>query len=258
MLIVLSPAKKLDFSSFDSPLTSSEIAFPEASQRLVETLSKFSTAKLETLYSASKNIAELNRQRFQEWEYPFAKDVSQQAIFAFDGDVYAGLEARTLNKTQLNYAQKNLRILSGLYGVLKPSDEILPYRLEMGSKLKVKSANNLYAYWKESVTESLNKDLSKGAKNDWVLDLASKEYSKVIDRKLLSKPLVTPVFKDYKNGNYKIISFFAKKARGLMAQYVIKNKVKNIDQLQKFDLDGYYYVAESSTEQEPVFHRDAN
>ena len=190
-----------------------------------------------------------------DWEFPFKEKQSCQAIFAFNGDVYLGLDAKSFTKPELNYAQKKIRILSGLYGVLRPSDAILPYRLEMGSKVSIGNSKSLYQFWQNRVTEEILKEL--GEKNNYILDLASKEYSKVLHKKALSKPVITPVFKDYKNGTYKIISFFAKKARGLMANYVIRNRVTTLEQLQQFSLDSYYFVPELSSELSPVFHRDA-
>ena len=206
--------------------------------------------------SISDDLAQLNSERYANWEgKKELSSTSKQALFAFTGDVYQGLDAKTLSKSSVEYAQDHLVILSGLYGALKPLDLIEPYRLEMGTKLKVGRPNNLYEFWGSQPTELINLQL-KNQHEKSIINLASNEYFKVIDLKKLDGELISPVFKDAKNGNYKIISFFAKKARGLMSRYIIENKIAHADELQGFDLEGYRYNSEMSTAEKPVFTRE--
>jgi cytoplasmic iron level regulating protein YaaA (DUF328/UPF0246 family) len=198
----------------------------------------------------SETLPKLNQQRFKDWETPFTLDNAKQAVLAFTGDVYDGLDATSLKKADLNFAQNHLRILSGLYGLLKPLDLIQPYRLEMGRPLETRGAKNLYEFWRETVTEELN-----NTKGDLLVNLASNEYFKAIDKKMLNKEIISPVFKDEKNGTYKIISFFAKKARGSMARFIIENRIKETDELLNFAENGYAYNAELSKPAAPVFTR---
>lgn len=200
----------------------------------------------------SEKIGDLNAQRFQDWTPPFKKSNAKAALFAFKGDVYVGLDAETLSSEQLNYAQDHLRLLSGLYGVLKPLDLIQPYRLEMGTKLKNNRGKNLYEFWGSTLTESINQELKD---DDLIINLASQEYFKSLKKKDLRANLISPEFKDYKNGQYKVISFFAKKARGMMARYLIEKKVGDLKGLIKFNTDGYKYSSEHSKEDQPVFIR---
>jgi cytoplasmic iron level regulating protein YaaA (DUF328/UPF0246 family) len=202
----------------------------------------------------SDKLAGLNAARFGSWSQPFDQDNAKQAVLAFNGDVYTGLDAQSFNQADFEYAQANFRILSGLYGLLKPLDLMQPYRLEMGTKLSNSRGKNLYEFWGSVITNSLNEQL---AANDQAIlvNLASNEYFKSVKKRELNGEIIAPVFKDQKNGQYKVISFFAKKARGLMARYLIQNQVTNIDELIKFDLGGYEYNADLSKPDAPVFTR---
>lgn len=202
--------------------------------------------------TVSKNIADLNVQRFQNWEPPFTNANAKSALFAFRGDVYVGLDADTLNSTQLNYAQQHLRLLSGLYGLLKPLDLIQPYRLEMGTKLKNPRGNNLYDFWGERLNQAIHRELKE---SDLIINLASQEYFKVLQKHPLKGTLISPEFKDWKNGQYKVISFFAKKARGMMARYLIENKITTLKGLQSFNVSGYQFSKAHSQDRQPVFIR---
>ncbi|WP_111708036.1 peroxide stress protein YaaA [Lutibacter citreus] len=252
MKIVISPAKSLDFeTTVPTSVYTEGIFLPEA-EKLNKVLKKKSPKVLSKLMSISANLGELNWQRNQDWQLPFTKENAKQAIFAFKGDVYIGLDAYSLSEVQLEQLQQKLRILSGQYGLLKPLDLMQPYRLEMGTKLKVGVKDNLYQYWGSTVTEALNKELTK---NEVFVNLASNEYFKVIKTKLLNAEVITPVFKDYKNGKLKIISFFAKKARGLMVRYIIDNNIENTQDLKGFNYEGYAFDSNLSTEKELVFTR---
>ncbi|MCL4162922.1 UNVERIFIED_CONTAM: hypothetical protein GTU68_060646 [Idotea baltica] len=202
----------------------------------------------------SPKLAELNVERYHTWSRPFKPANAKQAILAFKGDVYTGLEADTFTEKQLEYAQEHLRILSGLYGVLRPLDLIQPYRLEMGIKLANDGGKNLYEFWDKRITKNINKQLQV-TNSKYLLNLASSEYFKSIDSKSIDAEIVAPVFKDWKNDQYKLISFFAKKARGSMSAWVIRNKVKTLKKLSQFDADGYSYSAEHSEDLKPVFLR---
>ena len=204
--------------------------------------------------SLSDKLGALNYERFQEWETPFTKSNSKQAILAFKGDVYQGLDAESLSETELIWAQKHVRILSGLYGILKPMDLMQPYRLEMGTKFATKRGQNLYDFWNSIITEELNKNFSSDNTN--LLNLASNEYFKSINVSELKANVISPVFMDKKNGKYKIISFFAKKARGLMTRYVIKNRIEDITDIQNFEEGGYFFSEAMSEDNKPVFCRD--
>lgn len=249
MIITLSPSKSMDMEA-TKVADFSQAVFLDRSQKLVSKARKFSKIELMEFMAISENLAELNRQRFKDWKPPFSLENAKQAVLAFTGDVYDGLDATTLKKRDLTFAQNHLRILSGLYGLLKPMDLIQPYRLEMGRPLQTRGAKNLYEFWKATVTEELN-----STKGDLLINLASNEYFKAIDKRTLDKEIVSPVFKDEKNGKYKIISFFAKKARGTMARYIIENRLKNADDLQGFTEGGYCYNADLSSPTEPVFTR---
>jgi len=232
----------------------SQPGFLDDSASLVKSLRRYRKGKLGELMSISQPLAELNVERFKTWEPPFDADNARPAIQAFRGDVYVGLDADTLNKRDLQFAQKHLRILSGLYGVLKPLDLIQAYRLEMGTSLKTRKGKNLYDFWGNRITDSLNEELA-GFKLPAVINLASNEYFKSVKPSLLTAPLVSPVFKDEKNGKYKIISFFAKKARGAMARNLIQTRAKSLDSVLEFSELGYAYSPEESSENQPVFLR---
>ena len=200
----------------------------------------------------SSNLAELNWQRNQDWKLPFTPENARQAIYAFKGDVFIGLDAYTLNENQINQLQSKLRILSGQYGLLKPLDLIQPYRLEMGTKLKIVTKKDLYQFWDKKITNQLNEEL---ADNDVFINLASNEYFKVIKSNFLNSKIITPVFKDYKGGKLKMISFFAKKARGLMVRYIIDNSIENVEDLKGFNYEGYRFDENLSSNNELVFTR---
>ncbi|MDT8428057.1 MAG: peroxide stress protein YaaA [Pseudomonadales bacterium] len=261
MIIVLSPAKSLDFETpLDRHVRPDRFTQPvllEQASTLVTTMRQKSPEDLSELMNISPALAELNVQRFANWHTPFDTDNARPALFAFTGDVYTGLQARSLSSRDLAFAQKHLRILSGLYGCLKPLDLIQAYRLEMGTALKQGSQQSLYAFWGQTITAQLNQDLAQ-EKSGLLVNLASKEYFKSVKENELDATVITPVFKDFKNGQYKVISFFAKKARGLMAAYLIKNRLEKISDLLCFDLDGYHYSANDSTDHSPVFLRKAS
>jgi cytoplasmic iron level regulating protein YaaA (DUF328/UPF0246 family) len=224
--------------------------FLSQAEQLIEILRGFSIKELVDFMDISEKLATQTAERIQHWQLPFTPDNATPALFAFTGGVYDGLAAQTLTAADRQFAQKHLRILSGLYGLLRPLDLIQPYRLEMGRPLKTGETNNLYGFWKETITAELNR-----RPGDLLVNLASQEYFKAIDPKALTKQVVSPVFKDEKNGVYKIISFYAKRARGAMARFLIENRVADAEGLTGFDCDGYSYAAELSTEASPVFIR---
>jgi cytoplasmic iron level regulating protein YaaA (DUF328/UPF0246 family) len=251
MLMVVSPAKTLDYESELPIQESTQPEMLEESQQLIDQLKKLTPADVASLMKLSDKLADLNVNRFAHWKQPFNADNARPAIYAFKGDVYTGLDAYSFNKKQMTFAQKHLRILSGLYGLLKPLDLMQPYRLEMGTKFDNKKGANLYEFWGDTITNKINDNLKKG---EIILNLASNEYFKSVKTKSLKGEVVTPVFKDQKNGNYKIISFYAKKARGMMAAYVINNQINDAEEIKQFDVDiafqkynlkimnGYFYV----------------
>jgi cytoplasmic iron level regulating protein YaaA (DUF328/UPF0246 family) len=254
MLIILSPAKTLDFDEFELSLPNTLPEFiPEAGQLITE-LKKLSTQDIASLMTLSDKLAALNAARYSSWSKTFTSNNSKAALFAFNGDVYEGLDAASLNKKQLDFAQKHVRILSGLYGVLKPLDLMQAYRLEMGTRLRHKHGGDLYSFWGSKITTFIQAELAK-QKKPMLLNLASEEYFKVIQAKELGYPIISPVFQDEKDGKFKIISFYAKRARGLMARYVIQNGIQDPIKLQDFDLEGYHYVEGLSTAHQPVFQR---
>jgi cytoplasmic iron level regulating protein YaaA (DUF328/UPF0246 family) len=255
MLSVISPAKTLDF---DSPATTRKATQPEFlddAARLVEDARRLDPVAIRSLMGVSENIAALNHKRFMDWHTPFDRDNAKQAILAFRGDVYTGLDADSLTAAQLTFAQKHLRILSGLYGLLRPLDLMQPYRLEMGLKFSNSGGRNLYEFWGERLTESLNRQLRKTG-TPVLVNLASNEYFKALKPSALEAEVITPAFRDLRNGKYRMISFFAKKARGQMARYIIENEINDVAALKKFRVDGYRYNAGESTAREPVFTRD--
>ena len=255
MLILVSPSKRLDYKSKMPNVDVTSIRFPQEAEMLSEVLKQYKPTELAQFMNISMNLASLNTDRHLKWQWPFEKGEARPALFAFKGDVYEGIDAYSLTAKEIAYSQKSLRILSGLYGVLRPLDEIMPYRLEMGTKLVTREGADLYEVWKERITDILNKDL-KEAKFKVLLNLASQEYFRAVDTSKIEADIVTPVFKDYKNGAYKIISFYAKKARGLMTRFVIENKLKRVEDLKAFDSDGYYYNTELSNDKELVFTRN--
>ena len=254
MLILISPAKTLDFEQDTSQFRHSHTRFDQRSEQLVDGLRLLSAEDIAQLMSVSEAISQLNFERFQNWQSPQLDSSAKQAIFAFRGDVYTGLDADSLSSSELDVAQTKLRILSGLYGLLRPLDNILPYRLEMGTKFSLGEHRNLYQFWGTDITEQLNGDLAE-TKNDVVINLASNEYFKAVKPKLVNATIVTPVFKDTKNGKEKVISFYAKKARGRMARWLIDNPDFSLSDLRSYDLDGYVYRPDQSSTEAPTFVR---
>jgi uncharacterized protein len=259
MLLVISPAKSLDF---ESPLASlgqsgadySIPEFLESADKLNRTLRKLSPEDLSALMSISPKLGELNFERNLNWVTPFTPDNARPAILAFTGDVYVGLDVKSFSQDDLMYAQNHMRILSGLYGLLRPLDLMQAYRLEMGTALKHGKLRSLYAFWGDRLGTKLRETLMSH-QQQYLINLASTEYFRAVDKKALGLPVISPVFKDYKNGQYKIISFFAKKARGTMAAHLIKNRVDSPDGILQFDVDGYRYSSKESTPDTPVFLR---
>jgi cytoplasmic iron level regulating protein YaaA (DUF328/UPF0246 family) len=254
MLIVLSPAKTLDFESPIKVNKTTEPDFIPRSAELISTLRTMPPAQIGSLMSISDSLAQLNVARYASWSKKFTADNSRPAVLAFDGDVYEGLDARSLNARQLDWAQKHLRILSGLYGLLRPLDLMQPYRLEMGTRLATKRGKDLYAFWGDQITEALNESLTV-AKAQALVNLASEEYFKSVKPAKLDRPVITPVFEEWKGGGYKIVSFFAKRARGLMARYAIEHKLSKPEQLKDFDSEGYAFDAKASNEARWIFRR---
>ena len=254
MLVVISPAKTLDF---ETPVTFASATRPgmlSASNALVEELRQYSGEDLQKLMGISPALAELNSERYQNWRSRATRKHTKQAIFAFQGDVYTGLNAAEFDADDLEFAQQHLRILSGLYGVLRPLDLIQPYRLEMGTALGTAKGKNLYQFWGDELAKAVNKEL-KRLKTNTLVNLASNEYFKAIDVAELNARVVTPTFKDFKNGQYKFLSFFAKKARGMMSAYIIKHRVSDPEALKQARIGGYRFNAKESTEDKWVFRR---
>jgi len=254
MLIVLSPAKSLDYKTPYKVKTTTLPEFVTESAKLIAELKKLSPQEIANLMGLSDQLAALNVGRYRDWSKKFTEENSKPAIYAFNGDVYDGFDVQTLNAKSLDFAQNHLRILSGLYGSLRPLDLMQPYRLEMGTAFKNIRGKDLYAFWGERVTDSLKRLLEK-EKKPLLLNLASEEYFKVLQTKSLGCQVISPVFQDGKDGKYKIISFYAKRARGLMARYVVENRITDPEDLKGFNLDGYKYVASESKLDKPIFRR---
>lgn len=255
MLALISPAKTLDYETALPTDTYTQPRLLEQSQQLIDVCRKLSATEIASLMTVSEKIANLNVERFRDWNAEFDFSNARQALFAFKGDVYTGLDAYHLKDHDIDFAQQHLRMLSGLYGLLRPLDLMMPYRLEMGTKLKNSRGNNLYEFWGSIITDQINQDLAEiDAKV--LVNLASDEYYKSVNEKKIRAEIIKPVFLDQKNGKYKVISFYAKKARGLMARYLIENKLSQVEQLKAFDSEGYYFDAESSSDKELVFKRD--
>lgn len=254
MLMIISPAKTLDYESPLATETHTQPDFLDDACELIDQLKELEPHQVSNLMSISDKLGQLNAERFQTWHTPFTPDNARQAVLAFKGDVYTGLDAESFSSGDFSFAQKHLRILSGLYGLLKPLDLMQPYRLEMGTRFENTRGKDLYAFWGSKITEALNQLL---ASDDKVLvNLASNEYFKSVQKKHLDARLVTPQFKDWKNGQYKMISFYAKKARGLMCRYAIQNRITQADDLKGFNLDGYYFSEDQSDNNNWVFLRD--
>lgn len=252
MKIVISPAKSLDFETKLPSRKHTEPAFLANAQVVHKAVKEKSPAELRELMDISDKLAELNWQRNQEWKTPFTTKNARPAMYAFNGDVYTGLDAYTLPAAKINKLQDTLRILSGLYGLLKPLDLMQPYRLEMGTHLPVGENKNLYEYWKKTLTQALNDELKD---DELFINLASKEYFDAVDAKALKVPVITPEFRDYKDGKLKMISFFAKKARGMMVRYIIDHNVKTLKGLKGFDYEGYAFDPKLSKGNVLVFTR---
>ncbi|MBI3228969.1 MAG: peroxide stress protein YaaA [Burkholderiales bacterium] len=253
MLIVLSPAKSLDLSPAKLKLHT-QAEFLNQSSQLIDVLRPLSPPQLSQLMDISDDLAQLNANRYASWQAEMDLHSAKQAILMFDGDVYDGLQARAMTTPDLKFAQEHLRILSGLYGLLRPLDLMLAYRLEMGTRLANPRGRDLYAFWGEQITQALNQQL-QASQSKYLINLASEEYFKAVKPALLTAPVITPVFEDWKNGKYKIISFFAKRARGSMARYVIAHRVKTLSKLRGFAEDGYAFAPEVSSGTKWVFRR---
>ena len=256
MLLVISPAKTLDYVPPPATVPFTQPDFLPHSQQLIEVLRPKSPAQIAGLMHISDPLAVLNVGRYQQWQPKFDLHNAKQALLAFMGDVYEGMDASSFSSAELDYAQQHLRILSGLYGLLRPLDLMMPYRLEMGTKLANPRGKDLYAFWGDIITDALNAELAKQQK-PLLLNLASEEYFKSVRPKKLSAPLIHCVFQDRRgNGPHKIVSFYAKRARGLMARFVIQNRIESVDGLKDFDLDGYRYESAASEGPTLVFRRD--
>ena len=252
MKVLLSPAKSLDFKSKIPTEKNSFLCFEKEAEYLNSILKRKSPKDLSNLMSISGKIADLNYERNQDWSLPFTKKNSRQAVYAFSGDVYRGLDAYSIDDEKIDFMQSSVRIISGLYGIIKPLDLIQPYRLEMGTKLSFDNNENLYEYWREKITNQLNLELSE---NEPVLNLASNEYFKAIDSKVVNADIYSANFKQFKDGNYKTIAIFSKKARGMMTRYIIENNITDINSLKSFNYDRYIFNENLSSDKELIFCR---
>jgi len=254
MLILLSPAKTIDFTI--EPQTS-KFTLPEftvEAQKLVQILRKYSSRQLQELMSINAALADLNAKRFFDWHLPFTPENAKQALLVFKGEVYTGLEAQNLSPADLDFAQNHLRILSGLYGVLRPLDLIQPYRLEMGTRLKTPKGADLYEFWESKITKSIRKALAQSGSN-LLINLASNEYFKSLDAKKLGAEVVTPMFKDFHNGEYRFLTIYGKRARGMMTRFIIRHQISHPEDIKSFDEDGYIFNPSLSKGNERVFTR---
>ncbi len=255
MLIVISPAKTLDY---DTPAITSQYTQPDYlndAQQLIARARKLSTDDIIQLMDVSENIAKLNVERFQQWTTPFTPKNAKQAVLAFKGDVYSGLEAETFSEADFQFAQDHLRILSGLYGLLRPLDLMQAYRLEMGRKLDTTRGNNLYQFWGETITQGINQQMT-ATSSKHLINLASNEYFKSVKSKLIDGEIITPEFKDYKNGSYKMMGVYAKKARGMLSRFIIQNQLNDPEEIKAFNQDGYSFNPELSKGNTWVFSRN--
>lgn len=255
MLTVISPAKTLDYETPATTRQATQPAFLSRASELVEDARRLTPGDIQSLMGVSESIANLNHERFMNWHPEFTPQNAKQALLAFKGDVYTGLAAETLDAKGLKFAQKHLRILSGLYGLLRPLDLMQPYRLEMGLRFNNRAGKNLYEFWGNDISDAVQADLKKSG-SPLLINLASNEYFKSVNAKTLDAEIITPVFKDLKQGKYKMISFFAKKARGLMARFIIDHQLNDPEGLKEFDAEGYYFSKTLSTASELVFLRD--
>ena len=252
MKIIISPAKSLDFESNAKTNVFTQASFLKESSLLNKKLKDLSKSKLSDLMKISPALANLNYERNQNWHQPFSLENSKQAIYAFTGEVFKGIDVNSLAEEKIPLLQSRLRILSGLYGLLKPLDLIQPYRLEMGTKLNVGEVNNLYKFWDSSLADSLNQEMNEG---DLLINLASTEYFKAVPKKVLKNSMITPIFKEFKSGDYKIVMTYAKRARGLMVRYIIENNINTLEELKGFNTEGYLYTESLSSDSELVFTR---
>ncbi len=250
MKILISPAKSLNFDIEIERKDFSTPNFIDESKILIDELKKFSQSQISTLMKISENLAQINYQRFQDFKTPFTCKNAKPALYFFNGDVYEGIDVENYNEKQIQYAQNNLRILSGLYGILKPLDLIQAYRLEMSTKLKNKNGKNLYEFWQEKLTNYLNQE-----EENLIINLASSEYFQAINKEKIKAKIVNIIFKEKKGKEFKIVGIFAKKARGLMVDYLIKNNVKNLDEIKKFNSENYKFNQEFSEQENLVFTR---
>ena len=252
MKILISPSKTLSFDSEVNCEFKSESRLINETKVLHKILLDYTSEDLKNLMSVSDKIADLNYNRFKNWEDPNTSENSRQAVYAFKGDVYSGLDADTIDEDKFNYLQNSLRILSGYYGLLRPFDQILPYRLEMGTKLENENGNNLYKFWGDKITDVLNEDIDD---DDIVVNLASDEYFKSINKDKIKSKIITPVFKEFKNDTHKVIAIYAKKARGLMSRFLIERKSTSVDDIKLFNVDGYSFDNSLSDDSQLVFTR---
>ena len=252
MKVLLSPAKSLDFKSLLPTEENSSLCFEKEAEYLNSILKTKSPKDLSKLMGVSDKIADLNYERNHDWSLPFTKKNARQAVYAFSGDVYRGLDAYSIHNGKIDFMQSTVRIISGLYGLIKPLDLIQPYRLEMGTKLSFDNNKNLYDYWREKITNQLNSELLE---NEPVLNLASNEYFKAIDTKVINSDIYSANFKQLKDGNYKTIAIFSKKARGMMTRFIIDNNISEISSLKSFNYDGYVYHENLSSDKELIFSR---
>ena len=254
MLILLSPAKTIDFSVEPQTQKFTLPEFTEEAQKLVQLLRKFSSKQLQELMSINSKLADLNAKRFFDWHLPFSPANARQALLVFKGEVYTGLEAQHLSAEDIDFAQEHVRILSGLFGVLRPLDLIQPYRLEMGTRLKTPKGSDLYEFWGAKITKSIKKALADSGSN-LLVNLASNEYFKSLDTKKLNAEIITPMFKDFHNGEYRFLTIYGKRARGMMTRFIIQNRISNPEDIKSFDDDGYIFNPALSKGNEWVFTR---
>ena len=252
MKIIISPTKSLDFETKEQTEVFSQPRFLEYSKKINKKLKTYSKSQLSKLMKISDNLGALNYERNQRWNPEFTIDNAKQAVYSFTGEVFRSIDVNSLTDKGVSMLNEKVRILSGLYGILRPLDLIQPYRLEMGTKIKVDNTDNLYKFWGGLLAESLNNEMEKG---DVLLNLASLEYFKAVPKKVLKVPMITPIFKDFKNGDYKVIMTYAKKARGLMVRYIIDNNIETLEELKGFNVQGYAFSETMSTNDELIFTR---
>jgi len=254
MIVIISPAKNINFDNIQEPPFSSEIRFQDESEQLLNELKKYGHNEIVKLMKVSNKISLLNFERYQSMSFPFESKETKAALLVFNGAVFQSMNIDSFSSSDLYYAQNKLRILSGFYGLLRPLDGIMPYRLEMGTKLKVKSQKNLYSFWGNKLTKILQKDIDDNGDNI-LINLASNEYFKAINTKILNARIISPEFKDFKNDKYKVISIYAKQARGMMSEFILKNRIENPDEIKLFNTGGYQYNDIMSSDDNWVFTR---